>query len=159
MTSFRSALVNANTLSDIASGLSMNDYILLSHGEAKDNGRARQYILADAFEAVVGAIFIDQGYAVVQKFVSDSLFQLAEKIIKQGLWVDSKSLFQEEAQERTGVTPSYYTEKQEGPDHDKSFTVGVYLGDKKIAEGTGKSKQDAEQAAARAGLEAEKWDK
>jgi ribonuclease III len=159
MTSFRSALVNSNTLSKVASDLAMNDYILLSRGEAKDNnGRARAYILADAFEALVGAIFIDQGYNVVREFVSKNIFGLAEAIIKEGLWVDSKSLFQEKAQEKSGVTPAYYTLSEEGPDHDKSFTVGVYLGDKKVAEGRGKSKQDAEQEAAKEGLKEMKWD-
>ena len=157
MTSYRSALVNSNTLSKVASGLNMNDYILLSHGEAKDVGRARHYILADAFEALVGSLFIDQGYGVVRDFVAKNVFNLADEIVNKGLWVDSKSLFQEHAQEKEGVTPAYYTLKEEGPDHDKSFTVGVYLGDKKVAEGVGKSKQDAEQEAAKGGLKEMKW--
>lgn len=157
MTSLRAAVVNADTLSGVASKLGMNDYLLLSRGEAKDNGRARQYILANTFEALVGAIFIDRGYNAARDFVAENLFALLGGIIKQGFWIDSKSSFQEQAQERAGVTPSYKTLREEGPDHDKWFTVGVYLGTQEVAQGRGKSKQDAEQAAARAGLEAKGW--
>ncbi|HEY4498950.1 MAG TPA: ribonuclease III [Candidatus Paceibacterota bacterium] len=158
MTSLRASVVNADTLSDVASSLSMNDYLLLSKGEAKDNGRARRYILANTFEALVGALFLDQGYPAVRDFVAGHIFKLLERIIKEGLWIDSKSQFQEEAQERAGVTPAYKIVHEEGPDHDKVFTVGVYIGSEKIAEGSGKSKQDAEQAAAREGLKAKGWD-
>jgi len=157
MTSLRAAVVNADMLSEVAATLGMNDYLLLSRGEAKDNGRARRYILANTFEALVGALFLDRGYAVTRDFVAKLIFNLLEDIIKDGLWIDSKSLFQEKAQERLGVTPSYKTVREEGPDHDKSFTVGVYVGAEKIAEGAGKSKQDAEQAAAREALKAKGW--
>lgn len=157
MTSLRAALVNADTLSEVASGLGMNDFLLLSKGEAKDNGRARRYILANTIEALVGALFLDQGYDATRDFVGAHTFQLLEMIIKKGLWTDSKSLFQEQAQERSGVTPAYKTLREEGPDHDKVFTVGVYIGSEKVAEGEGKSKQDAEQDAARAGLHAKGW--
>ncbi|OHA18615.1 MAG: ribonuclease III [Candidatus Taylorbacteria bacterium RIFCSPHIGHO2_01_FULL_46_22b] len=158
MTSLRASLVNADTLSEVASALGMNDFLLLSHGEAKDTGRARRYILANTFEAVVGAIFIDQGYAVVRDFVAKSSFHLLDEIVAKGLWTDSKSLFQEKAQEIVGVTPLYKTVREEGPDHDKEFVVGVYLNTTKVAEGSGKSKQDAEQSAARAGLKAKGWE-
>lgn len=157
MTSVRAAVVNAVTLSQVAAGLGMNDYLLLSHGEARDTGRARQYILANTIEALVGAIFLDQGYEVVRKFVADNLFDLADKVISDGLWIDSKSSFQEKAQERVGITPLYKTLKEEGPDHDKTFTVAVYLNNEEIARGSGRSKQDAEQEAAREGLKVKDW--
>jgi len=157
MTSLRASVVNANTLSEVATALGMNEYLLLSHGEAKDIGRARQYILANTFEALVGAIFIDAGYDEARAFVATNTFPLLEKIVGNGFWTDSKSLFQEEAQERASVTPAYKTIHEEGPDHDKSFTVAVYLNTHEIAQGTGKSKQDAEQDAARAGLKAKGW--
>ncbi len=157
MTSLRSALVNAITLSELASGLGMNEFLLLSRGEAKDNGRARQYILANTMEALIGAMFLDQGYQVAEQFVGKNLFPLLPKIIDEGLWMDAKSTFQERAQEIVGITPSYSTLKEEGPDHDKRFTIGVYLGKTLIAKGEGKSKQDGEQAAAREGLKEKGW--
>jgi len=157
MTAYRSALVNANTLSEIAVKLGINEYMLLSHGESKDTGRARQYILADAFEALIGAMFVDQGYEVTAKFVSRNLFHLINQIIKEGLWIDAKSLFQEKAQEVVGITPSYVSLREEGPDHDKHFTVGVYLEKTLEAKGDGKSKQEAEQEAARNALKGRKW--
>lgn len=157
MTSLRSALVNANTMAELANKIKMNDFMLLSRGEAKDTGRARQYILANAMEALIGAIFLDQGYKVTDKFISEQLFSLLPRIIKEGFWLDAKSHFQEKAQEIVGVTPFYETLKETGPDHDKHFTIGVFLGKEKVAEGKGKSKQDAEQAAARAGLQVKNW--
>ena len=152
----RSALVKAETLSDAASKIGMNDYLLLSKGEAKDNGRARQIILANTIEALIGAIFLDQGYDVAKYFISRHIFYLIEKIVSEEGWMDAKSKFQEKAQEEMGTTPSYKTIKEEGPDHDKEFTVGVYLGKDLIAEGSGKSKQEAEQEAAKRALEIKK---
>src|SRR3989344_3197269 len=157
MTSLRSALVNANTMAEMASKIKMNDFMLLSRGEAKDTGRARQYILANAIEALIGAIFLDQGYKITEKFVGEQLFPLLPKIIKEGFWLDAKSRFQEKSQEIASTTPSYETLKETGPDHGKHFTIRVFLGKEKVAEGEGKSKQDAEQAAARAGLQAKNW--
>lgn len=157
LTSYRSALVNTNTISRVASELSMDDYLLLSRGEAKDVGRARQYILANTYEAVIGAIFLDQGYGVAHDFIEKNLFPLREEIVEKGLWQDSKSLFQEKAQDVAGITPTYKTVKESGPDHDKYFTVTVLLGGEIIAEGKGRSKQEAEQEAARNGLEAKGW--
>jgi ribonuclease-3 len=144
LTSYRAALVNAITLSSVAQKLSMNDFLLLSRGEAKDTGRARQFILANTFEAFVGALFVDQGYEAAQKFIADNLFGLMDDILKNKLWLDSKSAFQEQAQERAGTTPSYQTLEETGPDHDKHFTVGVYIGDVLVASGKGRSKQEAE---------------
>ncbi|MBI2096128.1 MAG: ribonuclease III [Candidatus Taylorbacteria bacterium] len=157
MTSYRSALVNAITLSGVASELKMNDYLLLSRGEVKDIGRARQIILANTFEALVGAIFLDSGYGAVKHFVAVHIFPLIDGIIKKGTWIDSKSLFQEKAQDIAGITPTYTTVKEEGPDHDKLFTVGVYLGKNFVAQGQGKSKQDAEQQAAARALKEKGW--
>lgn len=157
LTAFRSALVNAVTLSEAASKLDMNDYLLLSKGEAKDVGRARQIILANTIEALIGAIFLDQGYETAKYFISNNIFNLIEKIIKEKAWIDAKSKFQEQAQEHENVTPLYKTLKEEGPDHDKQFTVGVYLGKEKIAEGVGRSKQEAEQLAAGNALKARCW--
>lgn len=157
LTALRSALVNTNTLSDTASELGMNDYLLLSKGEAKDTGRARAFLLANAYEAVVGAIYLDQGYEAAVRFISQFLFIKIDEIVEKRLWLDAKSHFQEKAQDETGTTPVYSTIKETGPDHDKKFIVGVYLRDTLVAQGEGKSKQEAEQDAARAGLEAKGW--
>ncbi len=157
LTALRSALVNTYTLSDTAAALSMGDYLLLSRGEAKDTGRARAFLLANAFEAVVGAIYVDQGYDAAERFVSQFLFPQIDEIIEKKLWVDAKSFFQEKAQDKEGVTPSYATIRETGPDHDKMFVVGVYIKDAMIAEGEGRSKQEAEQDAARNALESKGW--
>jgi ribonuclease-3 len=157
LTAYRSALVNAVTLSDAASKISMNDFLLLSKGEAKDVGRARQIILANTIEALIGAIFLDQGYDMAKYFISNNIFNLIEKIIEEKTWLDAKSKFQEQAQDYESTTPLYKTLKEEGPDHDKQFTVGVYLGKNKVAEGMGKSKQEAEQVAADNALKAKGW--
>ncbi len=157
LTSYRSALVNANTLSGVAEGLGMNDYLLLSRGEAKDTGRARQVILANTIEAFIGALFQDGGYEAVKKFVATHLFPLTDEIVSKKSWLDPKSHFQERAQEIASVTPSYETVKEVGPDHDKHFTVAVFLGKEKVAVGEGKSKQEAEQDAAKLGLEVKNW--
>lgn len=152
MTAYRSAAVNADTLKMISEKIGINSMLLLSKGEAKDTGRARNNILADAFEALVGAIYEDQGYDAAKQFISSQVLSLIPGIVESGQWIDAKSKFQEVAQEKTGTTPLYKTLKESGPDHDKKFTVGVFLGDKKIAEGNGKSKQEAEQDAARVAL-------
>jgi ribonuclease-3 len=157
LTTYRSALVNAVTLSEIASNLDMNDYLLLSKGETKDVGRARQFILANTIEAVIGAIYLDQGYDEAQSFIDTHILAFADKMISRGNLVDAKSTFQEKAQEHTGITPAYKLIRDSGPDHDKSFTVGVYLGKDKVAEGDGKSKQEAEQSAAQRALGAKEW--
>jgi ribonuclease-3 len=157
LTSFRSALVNAATLSKIAAGLSMNDFLLLSRGEARDTGRARQIILANAIEALIGAIFLDQGYVGAKDFIARNILPLTDEIVSNRAWLDPKSHFQERAQEVFGVTPSYETLSETGPDHDKHFLVGVFIGREKVAVGDGKSKQEAEQNAADKGLAAKGW--
>jgi ribonuclease-3 len=158
MTAYRAALVNTNTLSAISEKLGVNDFILLSKGESKDTGRARQYILANTFEAIVGALYLDQGYEVAQEFVGDSLFHLTDDVVSKKLWQDAKSHFQEMAQDVDGVTPNYETLRESGPDHDKQFVVGVFIGKNLIAEGEGKSKQEAEQEAAKNGLKKKNWE-
>jgi ribonuclease-3 len=158
LTSYRSALVNAVTLAGVAEKLGMNEFLLLSRGEAKDTGRARQVILANTIEAFIGALYLDQGYDITKRFISRELFKLLDEIVKNRMWLDAKSHFQEKAQEIVGVTPNYETVREAGPDHDKHFTVAVFLGKEKVAEGEGKSKQEAEQMAAKSGLEAKRWD-
>lgn len=157
LTSLRAALVNTVSISEAATKLGMNDFLLLSRGEAKDTGRARNIILANAFEAVIGAIYLDQGYAAAQTFIADQLFHKTDEVVEKRLWQDAKSRFQEIAQERVGVTPTYELTDQSGPDHDKRFVVGVFLGREKIALGEGKSKQEAEQDAAQKALTAKGW--
>lgn len=157
LTAYRSALVNANTLSQVGSDLGMNDFLLLSRGEAKDTGRARQFLLANAYEALVGALYLDQDLPAAKAFIEKTIFPLTADIVAKKLWLDAKSAFQEKAQEHEGVTPSYETLREEGPDHDKTFAVGVYIGRNLIAEGVGRSKQEAEQEAAQKALEARGW--
>ena len=157
LTAYRSALVNAVVASEVAQDLNMNDYLLLSKGESKDTGRARQTILANAYESFIGALYLDQGYEVCNTFIKKTLIPKLGDIIHKKLWRDAKSHIQEEAQERLGVTPNYEVIGQLGPDHDKFFTVGVFFGDKKIAEGKGRSKQEAQQSAAQAALEQKGW--
>jgi ribonuclease-3 len=159
LTSYRAALVNADTMSKAASKIKMNDFLLLSKGEAKDTGRARQIILANTIEALIGAIFLDQGYETAKYFISKNIFHLIDNIVAEKAWMDAKSNFQEAAQENENVTPSYKTIKEEGPDHDKIFTVGVYLDKELVSIGTGKSKQEAEQEAAKTALIKKSWDK
>ncbi len=157
LTAYRSALVNAVTIARVAQDLSMNDYLILSRGEAKDNGRARQIILANTFEALVGALYLDQGYETARDFITAHLLPRMQSIISEHLWLDAKSYFQERSQDSAGMTPSYHVISETGPDHDKHFTVGVHIGDELIAKGSGYSKQEAEQDAARKGLRVKRW--
>ncbi len=157
MTSIRSALVNAQTCAEVAKNINLNEFLLLSKGESKDTGRARQYILANALEAVIGAIYLDSGYESAKDFIFRFMIPMTERIITEELWVDAKSKFQERAQDEVSITPSYKTLKEEGPDHDKKFTVGVFLKQDLVAEGIGDSKQEAEQDAARKALKEKGW--
>lgn len=157
LTAVRAALVNTVSLSEAAQKLGLNDFLLMSKGEAKDTGRARQYILANAFEAVIGAIYLDQGYEAAERFVADQLFAKTDRIVEKRLWQDPKSRFQELAQEQYSITPTYEMLSQEGPDHDRLFTIGVYLRSEKIAEGKGRSKQEAEQDAAENAISEKGW--
>lgn len=157
LTNWRAALVNSKMLSKISEKLGFNNFLLLSKGESKELGKARKYILANAFEAVIGAIYLDQGYKVCQQFIRKYLLKELPFIIEQGLYKDSKSQFQEEAQEKTGITPTYKVLKEWGPDHIKHFIIGVFLNKELVAEGEGSSKQEAEEQAAKKGLETKKW--
>ena len=159
LTSYRAALVNAETMSKAASRINMNDFLLLSKGESKDTGRARQIILANTIEALIGALFLDQGYEIAKYFISKNIFYLIDDIVSANTWMDAKSNFQEASQENESITPLYKTISEDGPDHDKDFTVGVYLDDELIASGVGKSKQEAEQIAAKLALEKMGWEK
>ncbi len=159
LTAFRSSIVNAVSLAKVAEHLSLNDYILMSKGELRDTGRARSIILANAVEAVIGAIYLDHGYDTAANFISDHILNVIDidEIVANKSWIDAKSRFQEKAQEKVGITPSYKTLKEVGPDHDKQFTLGVFLGDVQIATGSGPSKQEAEQIAADKALKLKKW--
>lgn len=157
LTAFRAGLVNTTTLSRVATKLGINDFLRLSKGEAKDTGRARQYILANTFEAIVGAIYLDQEYDAAQDFIARVLFPLADNIVDNKLWQDAKSRLQELAQEHLSVTPTYTVLSEKGPDHDRRFMVGVVLGEEQIATGEGMSKQEAEQEAAQKAIEAKGW--
>jgi len=151
LTAWRSALVRGKMLSRLAKKLDLPNYLFLSKGEAKSGGRNKEIILANTFEALIGAIYLDQGYKTAQEFVNYHLISHLPEIIEKRLYLDPKTRFQEIVQEKIGITPSYKLIKEEGPDHAKTFTMGVYIQDKLIAKGTGPSKQAAEtQAAAKA---------
>lgn len=157
LTAFRAALVNTVSIAGAAQALGMNDYMLLSRGESRDTGRARQIILANAFEALIGALHLDAGYKVAKQFIADQLFHKTDEVVEKRLWQDAKSKLQEIAQERSKVTPTYEVMSQSGPDHDRVFVVGAFIGEEKIAEGEGRSKQEAEQAAAEKALTVRGW--
>lgn len=157
LTAYRSALVNTVSLAVVAKDLGIDEFLMLSKGEAKDTGRARLVIHANAVEAVIGAIHLDQGYAPAKKFINAYVLSRLDEVVKKRLWQDAKSRFQEGAQEHASMTPSYKTLEESGPDHDKKFTVGVFIGEELVAKGEGKAKQEAEQAAAEAGLLKKNW--
>ncbi len=157
LTAYRAALVNTESINAAAVELGINDYLRLSRGESKDTGRARHYILANSFEALLGALYLDKGYEVTERFISVMLYDKIESVVENRLWQDAKSRFQEEAQEHVGVTPNYKTVEESGPDHDKKFVVAVFLNDEQIALGSGKSKQEAEQSAAAKAVEVKGW--
>lgn len=133
LTAYRAALVNTVSLAESAQALGVNDYLLLSKGESKDTGRARDVILADTLEAIIGAIYMDSGYASAEAFIAKNIFNKIDDIIAKGSYQDAKSRFQELAQEKKGITPAYETLSEVGPDHNKLFTVGVFIGNEEIA--------------------------
>lgn len=157
LTAWRAALVNSKMLAEIADKLKLNDYLLLSKGEKQDTGRARQFILANTLEAIIGAIYLDQGLTKTEKFIKNNLIKELPRILKEKLYVDPKSHFQEKAQAELGTTPNYELVKEQGPDHAKLFIVGVYLDGKLIAKGEGPSKQSAQEDAAKKGLKKKNW--
>lgn len=158
LTNWRAALVNAKTLATVATEIKLEDFLYLSHGEAKDAGsKARNYILANAMEAFIGAIYVDQGMEAARQFINNFILSRLPEILEKKLYIDPKSRFQENAQEATGITPNYRVLREVGPDHAKEFTVGVYLGDELVAEGTGTSKQEAQISAAENALNSKGW--
>ena len=157
LTNWRAALVNAKMLAKIAKDLDFNDFLLLSRGETKEVGKARQYILANTFEAFIGGLYLDQGYKACQDFIDKHLIKELPQIIEKRLFKDAKSLFQEEAQERVGITPTYKVLEEWGPDHAKHFIIGVFLTEELVAKGEGSSKQEAEVQAAKNALETKGW--
>lgn len=157
MTNWRAALVNAIMLSKISNEFDLNDFVLLSRGEARDTGRARQYILANAIEALIGAIYLDQGYEPSKDFINRFVLKELPTIIEKRLYRDPKSLFQEYAQEHVGTTPTYEVMKEWGPDHARNFKIGVFLEKEMIGVGQGPSKQEAQQEAAANALKNKGW--
>ena len=157
LTDWRAAIVNAVILSKICAKFDLNDYILLSRGEAKDIGRARQFILANAIEALIGAIYLDQGYEKAEEFIGRFVIVELPEIIEQKLYRDPKSRLQEEAQDKVGVTPTYEVTKEWGPDHARNFEVAVFLGAELAGKGEGLSKQEAQQMAAEDALKKKGW--
>ncbi len=148
LTNWRSALVRTESISDAASRFEFEPLLRLSRGEKRGTPRARAQILANCYEAVVGAIYIDQGYDEAKRFIETSLVITFKDILESGSWQDPKSQLQELVQSREGFTPVYRVMSEEGPDHDKVFTVGVYVNNDLKGKGTGPSKQAAQVAAA-----------
>lgn len=157
MTNWRAALVNANMLAKVSAEFDLNDYVLLSRGEARDTGRARQYILANAIEALIGAIYLDQGYEPSKNFIVRFILKELPNIIEKRLYRDAKSLFQEQSQEKVGITPTYEVLEEWGPDHARNFKIGVFLEKEMVGSGQGPSKQEAQQEAARDALNNKGW--
>ena len=152
LTNLRSALVNYRLLSEIAREIGLDDFILLSRGETKDTGRARQVILANAIEALIGAIYLDQGLEAAKDFINAFVLIKLPAILKEQSYLDAKSSLQEIIQEKVSITPDYKVISESGPDHAKTFVVGVYIDDRLIGQGVGPSKQDAEVEAAKNAL-------
>jgi ribonuclease-3 len=148
LTNFRSALVNYKMLSDISKRIGLEEFLLMSRGEAKDVGRARQVILANALEAIIGALYLDGGYDKAKQFIVAEILTELPGIIETGSYVDPKSKLQEMVQEKKGVTPTYGVVSEHGPDHDKEFVVAVFVQQVEIGRGKGPSKQEAEVSAA-----------
>lgn len=152
LTNIRSNLVRTTSLAKIAQRLKIGNYLLLSKGEKESGGQKNPTLLANTLEAVIGAIFLDQDLKTVKKFIRSNFFSALESLVRLGGLKDSKSLLQEKIQSETNFSPVYKTIKEEGPDHNKTFTVGVFLGNKLLATGVGKSKQQAEEEAAKIAL-------
>jgi len=158
LTNWRAALVNGKMLAQIGRTIDLESYLYLSRGESKEqNQKARDYILANAMEALIGAMYLDQGYDRARVFIENFILPELPNILQHQLHIDAKSRFQELAQENRGITPSYETLSEVGPDHNKRFTVAVFIGAEEIARGEGQSKQEAEQSAAEAALKATQW--
>lgn len=152
LTNWRSALVRTESISAAADREGFEPLLRLSRGEKRGSERARQQILANCYEAVVGALYLDKGYEAAKIYISRTLLPTLKEILESGAWLDPKSKLQEIVQSRDGFTPVYKVMQEDGPDHDKMFIVGVYVDDKLISKGEGPSKQAAQVAAAAAAL-------
>lgn len=157
LTALRAALVNSDMLSKIGRDLEIEQFLLMSRGEAKDTGRARAFLIANAVEAVIGALYLDQGYKAAKAFIEACVLTRIQEVLDSKLYTDPKSRFQELSQEKLGITPQYRVLRESGPDHDRRFIAGVFIGDELIAEGEGLSKQDAQRNAAKEGLVKKGW--
>ncbi len=158
LTNWRASLVNSEMLAKVAHEINLEDNIYLSKGEAKDgNSKARRYILANAVEALIGAIYLDQGIGSAKKFIKKFMIAKLDNILKNELYLDPKSKFQEKAQEKYGLTPHYKVLNETGPDHDKIFEVGLYIDNELVAKGKGSSKQEAQIKAAGKGIKKKNW--
>ncbi|HLM84293.1 MAG TPA: ribonuclease III [Candidatus Bathyarchaeia archaeon] len=157
LTNWRASLVNKDMLARVSRSIGVEEHLLMSRGEAKDTGRARDYLLANAMEAIIGAVYLDQGYDAAKNFILEKIVVNLKDVLESKSYLDPKSHFQEQAQDKAGITPNYRVSSESGPDHDKKFVVGVYLGDEKVAEGEGSSKQEAQRNAAKAGLKTKGW--
>lgn len=152
LTNWRSSLVRTESISDAAARSDFEPLLRLSRGEKRGSERARAQILANTYEAVIGALYLDQGYEAAKQFIAKSLLPTFDKILETGSWMDAKSHLQEKAQAVDSATPVYRVIEEEGPDHDKIFTVGVYVADKLMGRGSGPSKQIGQQQAAQEAL-------
>lgn len=153
MTAWRSALVKGESLSAEAKNIGMEEYLKVSRGESKNSGKARDLILANTFEALLGAIYLDLGYDVAKNFVEKHIIYKLNDILENNHFIDAKSHLQELCQEKFSITPTYETVSEKGPDHNKKFIVAVMVGKKKMGEGEGNSKQRAQISAAANALE------
>ena len=153
MTALRAALVRTESIGEAGIKLGYEPLVRLSRGEKNGSERAHEVIMADCFEAVIGAIYLDQGYDAAKDFIKKHILIKIDAILEEGTWRDPKSYVQELAQKIDGITPVYKTLKEDGPDHDKVFTVGLYVGNVLKGTGTGHSKQEAQTEAARVGAE------
>ena len=158
LTSWRAALVNGENLAGISKKLGVEEFLMMSRGEAKDTGRARQYLMANAMEAIIGAIYLDQGYDKAKEFILKNIVVSLDEVLENKSYMDPKSYFQEKSQDVVKVTPIYRVLEEKGPDHDKHFVVGVFLNDELVAKGEGNSKQEAQREAAKSGLEIKGWE-
>ncbi len=158
LTNIRASLVDSKSLTNTAEILNIEKYLFLSHGESKEkNTKARKYILANCIEAIIGAIYLDQGYKKTEKFIKKYILSRTQKIVENELYLDPKTKFQEKSQELYNITPYYKLINEKGPDHKKTFTVGLYIEKKLISRAVGSSKQEAEVNAALTGLKNENW--
>jgi len=157
LTNLRSSIVKKETLAEVARDINVGEYLILSKGEKASGGQDKDYILANTIESIIGAIYLDLGYDIAKHFIHKFIVVKLKKIIEEGKHIDSKSYFQEKSQEILSITPEYKLLFEEGPDHNKIFTMGIYLNEELISQGQGSSKQIAEQEAAKGAIAVKKW--